>query len=174
MENIRHFSIPLKGLKDGNHSFQFEVDDHFFRFFENQEIHEGNFMVFLEFDKKPGVSVMEFVLEGHARMNCDRCLEPINLPIHGEFRLLLKFGDEEESNDEVMYVDAEISILPLGQLIYEFIILSIPLVRTYNCQDEDPRPCNLDALQKLESNTELPTEVSSIWDGLKDINFDSN
>ena len=174
MENTSHFSIPYKGLNDGNHRFQFEVDDQFFQHFDNDEINNGRFVIDLDFDKKQGVSVMEFELNGYAGMNCDRCMERIQLPIHGHFRMLMKFGNEDDSTDEVMYVDPDISILHLGQLIYEFILLSIPMVKVYNCENDDPRPCNLDILNKLDSETEQPNPTSSIWDSLRGINFESN
>jgi uncharacterized metal-binding protein YceD (DUF177 family) len=175
MDIMKHFSIPFKGLKNGDHRFQFEIGDDFFKHYENDVITNGQFNVWLDFEKKDNMSIMQFSIEGISAMNCDRCMEIIQLPIQGKYDLLLKFGDEEDSNEEVMYVDPDISILPLGQLMYEFILLSIPITKVYNCQEDNPRPCNDEILDKLEyDDNGLPPTSNSIWDNLKGIDFDNN
>ena len=137
-------------------------------------IKKGNFIIDLDLEKKTGVSVMEFHLEGHAEMNCDRCMEIIQLPVKGDYRMLLKYGDEEESNEEILYIDPEMSTLHLAKLIYEYILLSVPIVKVYNCEDEVPRPCNMEVLNKLNANENVPSEEASVWDSLKGINFEDN
>ena len=173
MEYMDHFSIPFKGLNDGDHKFQFEVEKVFFQHFKNDVVKDGTLQVILNLEKRPGISVLEFSIGGTIHSECDRCMEPINLPISGEYRLLLKFG-EEESNEEVMYVDPDVSILNFGQMIYEYIILSIPMIKTYNCEEEDPRPCNMAILDKLEEDHKKDSDTSGIWDSLKGMKFENN
>lgn len=173
MDVLSHFLIPLKGLKDGKHHLQFEVDNDFFRHFENEEIDNGHFKVTLELEKKPGVSELLFHLEGFSRMPCDRCLEEIKLPISGDFKMLLKYGDEE-SNEEVIFIDPETPHFSVAELIYEYILLSIPMIKIYNCEEDNPRPCNVEVLEKLEEEAEHAEKSNTIWDALKGINFEEN
>ncbi len=173
MDVLSHFLIPIKGLKDGKHLLQFDIDDNFFQHFENDEINNGHFSVDLELEKKPGVSELLFHFEGFSRMPCDRCLEEIKLPISGDFKLLLKYGDEE-SNEEVIYIDPETPNFSVAKLIYEYILLSIPMIKVYNCEDDDPRPCNIEVLEKLENEADQAEKSNAVWDALKDINFEEN
>lgn len=174
MEYMEHFSVPFKGLNDGDHKFRFEVDKVFFQRFQNDLVTDGQLEVILDLEKRPGVSTLQFTIRGTIKSDCDRCMELINLPIKGEYRLLLKFGDKEDNNEEVIYVDPDISILNFGQMIYEYIILSIPMIKTYDCENVEPRPCNMAVLNKLEEDQNDDSPSDGIWDSLRGMKFENN
>ena len=173
MEYMEHFSIPFKGLNDGDHRFQFEIDKSFFLHFKNDMVQDGNMQVIFDLDKKPGVSTMQFDIKGSIFTDCDRCMEKISMVIDRHFSMLLKYGEEEEGNEDVMYIDPDLSHLNVGQIIYEFIILSIPMIKT--CDDEfiESKTCNQEVLKRLE-NDQNNTGSSGIWDSLKGIKFENN
>ncbi|NJN33387.1 MAG: hypothetical protein HC817_03165 [Saprospiraceae bacterium] len=47
MDNLKEFSIPIKGLKTGVHEFNFHIEKSFFEQFEGSAIQDGDFQVHL-------------------------------------------------------------------------------------------------------------------------------
>ncbi len=170
---MKHLSIPYKGLNDGKHELVFEVTDTFFDHYDNKVINNGHFAIKVEIDKRPRITETLWTIEGKTKVNCDRCLEKINLPIQGAYRLLIKLSEEETSDDEVMYISPDASVIKISDLIYEYIVLSVPTIKVYDCEEENPQPCNLEVLDKLENRLSAESG-SSLWEDLKGINFDNN
>ena len=46
------YNIPLSGLKEGRHTFDFEIGKEFFEEFEESEIKEGSLKAYVEMDKR--------------------------------------------------------------------------------------------------------------------------
>lgn len=172
MNVLSHFSVPYKGLGNGIHHLNFTVDSAFFKEFEGSHIDNGNFDVDVELDKRHDHSILFFSIEGETKTSCDRCLSQIHLPVYGDFELHVKLGENEESNDEIMFIHPETSILNLAQVIYEFILLSVPIIKVYDCENDSKPPCNFEVLNKLNGSQEEPKDKQgNIWDSLKDIDF---
>jgi uncharacterized metal-binding protein YceD (DUF177 family) len=102
-------------------------------------------------------------------------LADIDLPIVSSNILYLKtFADEAEilaDDEDVIYIHKTESKLNLSQAIYEFIILSIPAIKTYDCEADENPPCDYDVIDKIGS--EEMTKKSSIWDSLKNLDLDN-
>ena len=172
-KGLKYFSIPLKGLKNGNHHFQFDVQSDFFEHFENEVVNSGSFLVDFQLFKEDNVSTMVFDVSGKIDTICDRCTADIQLPVAGNFTLLLKYGEESNSTDEVLFIDPETSLLSLADIIYECIILSIPITKIYDCEKEKVVPCNEEVLEKLDQENE-EIKASSVWDSLKNLDLNDN
>lgn len=172
MNVLDHFSIPYKGMGNGIHTLKFSVDTDFFKEFEDSHIDNGNFEVDVELDKRHDHSILLFEIKGKTKTSCDRCLSPINLPLYGNFKLHVKHGENEESNDEIMFIHPETSILNLSQVVYEYISLSMPIIKVYDCDLEETPPCNFKVLNRLyKEEKEDSEEEKSVWDSLKNIDF---
>lgn len=171
-----HFSLPYSGMKDGYHKYVFEADDSFFAEFENSPIEKGKFQIAVEVDKRQGLSDMTIHVDGHVSAICDRCLAAINLPITGVYNLLLKVKNEGDPyDDEVIYLREDEPSLYLGQVIYEFICLSLPLINRYDCESEKPSPCNDAVLKKLNeaANTNTISVDENVWKALKGLDTEN-
>ena len=168
------YTLPIKGLKDGMHHFTYEVDVAFFATFPDSTVKEANIQLEVQLDKRPNLMVFDFDFSGTVSTPCDRCLAAINLPIQGQNRLLVKFGEEEEEleDEDVVLIPRETSQWNIAQFVYEYLLLAVPLIKTYDCTAEEPVPCDLDTLDRLEGKgDQQPTEASQdnpIWDALKD------
>ena len=172
MNVLDHFSVPYKGMGNGIHEFNFDVDSEFFKEFEDSHIDNGKFKVNVEIDKRHDHSILLFDIEGYTDTSCDRCLAPIALPLYGDFKLHVKHGEDEGSNDEIMFIHPETSILNLAQIIYEYILLSMPIIKVYDCEEDKLPPCNFEVLNKLENTQdETSQEQSNVWDSLKDLDL---
>ncbi len=175
MNVLSEYSIPISGLKNGLHSFDFQLDSGFFSHFPDSLIKEGNFKVRLNFDKRTDLYEMTFDYKGHFQTPCDRCLAAINLPIKGSNHLIIKFSDEFKEEAEIIYVPPRTQQLNVAKYLYEFICLSIPLIKAYNCEEEEKKPCDKKMLaylvQENEEREDAPSKSNPLWDQLKDVKF---
>ncbi len=165
MERFKEFSIPLSGLKPGSHEYHFEMGPEYFSHFENSPIAEGRFIAEVLMDRRQDLAVLDFRIEGSYACSCDRCLAPIVLPVQTEYRVILKFEEGKEEED-VIYVDPQASEWNAARLIYELIIMAMPLTNVYDCKGI---PCNREVLEKLKNIETTPEGDASIWEDLKKI-----
>jgi uncharacterized metal-binding protein YceD (DUF177 family) len=168
------YTLPIKGLQDGTHTFDYEVDAAFFATFTDSPVQEAAITLAVRLDKRPSLLVLDFDFVGTIGTPCDRCLADIHLPVAGNNRLLVKYGeDSDEGDDEdVVYIARDTSQWNIAQFVYEYILLAVPLIKTYDCAADDPQPCDLETLERLEADAadEAPEtpEDNPIWDALKD------
>jgi uncharacterized protein len=176
MSILDHFSLPFSGMKDGFHVYDFEVENDFFKSFEHSPIQDGRFQITVEADKRPGITDLDIIIDGHIGTTCDRCLADINLPVYGEYHLVVKISDEVSDDDEIIFLPADQPKLYLAQVFYELICVSLPLINTYDCEYDTPKPCNEDILSKIslpELEEKEEPKNGNIWGDLKGILPDS-
>jgi uncharacterized protein len=172
MDALAQFTIPVSGLHDGPHEYDFSVDGAFFEQFPESPIKDGQVSVHLVFDKRPDMFTMDFHLEGMVKTDCDRCLEEFDLPIEDDQMLLVKFDDKEWEDAEIIYILKDTPRLNVALYIYEFIVLAVPIVKTHDDAEEKCDPEMLKFLQQ-ESEGEGPPAASPVWDALKGIQSDN-
>jgi uncharacterized protein len=175
MNPLIEFKLPLQGLKSGLHEFKFKVGKSFFEHFENELISDGAFDISLQMERRPDLMVLDFSLEGFMKTPCDRCLEEIKLPMEGQNRQMVKFTDELQDEDsEVIFMPENTPEFDVSHLVYEFILLSVPLIKVYDCEQDENAPCNPEMLKKLgmlrdNKTSEEKAEENPIWDVRKKI-----
>ncbi len=172
MNDLKEYLIPFAGLKIGKHQFDYQLDNTFFQCFDYDEFNNASIKVTVVLEKKSSMLELDFKHKGTINVPCDVSGEEFDLPIKGKFRLLVKFG--EEFNDE----NEELLILPHGefqfsvaQYIYETIVLSIPLKRVHPGIKDGSL---IEVIEKLESlapnankNEEIKEEIDPRWENLK-------
>lgn len=158
MDALRPFVIPISGLHLGQHEYRFEVGKEFFDSFEDPVVTDGEFVVDLLLDKRSRLLVLDFEVEGAEFTQCDRCLNPIHLPVSGEYRLYVKFGEGVEDEPDVVFIEEGAIELDVSQFVYEYISLSAPMVKVYDCDNDPEPPCNFEVLAKLEAAEETDDE----------------
>jgi uncharacterized metal-binding protein YceD (DUF177 family) len=178
MSYLDHFSLPYKGLKDGLHRFQFEANDTYFACFEDSPVPSGKILVDLNLDKRSRTSILDFTLSGYVDTECDRCLANIRLPIHGKYTLHVKISvdDHDDIGDDIIFLHPDAAKLDLAVSIYEMIVLSLPMIKAYDCEKDDPKPCNEEILAKIgvtsDENSKLQEDSQSLWSDLLNLNLD--
>lgn len=172
MKALAEFSIPVKGLGLGIHTFDFQLDDKFFAQFENSQITKGAIQVKTYFDKRADMYVFTFDWQGTTNAVCDRCLTAIQLPLKGAEQLVIKFAEVEREEVDVVYIPMDTSHFNIARYLYEYVSLSLPLIKVYDCEDEAEPPCDeemLDRLYEDDAAEEAPT-TNPVWDVLKNLN----
>jgi len=160
MDVLRPFVIPLSGLQSGQHTYRYDVGSDFFAAFEEPVIEEGAFVVGLLLDKRERLMILDFSVEGFEFTDCDRCLNPIRLPVSGSYRLFIKFGESSEEEPDVVFIPEGTVELDVSQFVYEFIGLSLPMVKVYDCDLDEVPPCNFEVLDRLERGEDIGKEES--------------
>jgi len=126
------YSINIVGLSNKQHQFHYDLGGEFFKEYGSDLVSEGSFEVDLLLDKHETFLETEFKIKGTARLICDRSLEPFDYPIKSMARIMFKYGEkDEEISDEIVIIQRDTATLELGQYIYEFIALAIPLKKLH-------------------------------------------
>ena len=171
MDALAHFTIPVSGLHNGPHEYDFSIDRSFFQCFPESPILDGTVAVHFIFDKSPDMYTMTFQLEGTVKTACDRCLEEFDLPIEDDQTLLVKFDEKEWEDADIIYVLRDTPRLNVALYIYEFINLAVPITKTHDDADEECDPEMLKFLQ--QENEDEPNDSSAVWDALKGLQNDN-
>ena len=173
MNVLDQFSIPVSGLRNGLHGYDFSIREDFFQAFEESPIKNGNVDVHLDFDKREDMYIMLFSFEGEVEVTCDRCLDLFDLPIEDRQSLMVKFDEEPWEDAEVVFILKGTPSLNVARYIYEFINLAVPMTKTHDDAGDD---CNPEMLKYLgQQEEETPDEPTSnpFKDALKDLNFEN-
>jgi uncharacterized metal-binding protein YceD (DUF177 family) len=142
--------IPLIGLKEGRHTFSFEIGNEFFEGFEESEIKEGSLFSNIELDKQSSHCDIVFKVTGWVKINCDRCLEMFSQPVECENRLILKTGKNWNTDDpDIITIPADEHELDIRQYLYEFIHLALPIQRIHPDSKDGKSTCNPEMLNRI-------------------------
>ena len=171
MKSKRDYIILFVGLKVGFHEFEFEIRDAFFEELEYSIIQKGDAHVKLRLEKKETMLIGEFSVSGLVFTSCDRCNDPVEVPVNGSFRLIYKFGDEVSDDETLIVLPDEAYELDVRQNIYELITVSLP-ARLVHPKGE----CNEERLELLQKYSGRSEEINDYedWDEEEDEDWEED
>ncbi|MFY9150728.1 MAG: DUF177 domain-containing protein [Prolixibacteraceae bacterium] len=169
MSILSFYNIAFKGLSQGKHIFDYEIDDKFLKAFEGGVIDEGRINVRLTLEKQSSLMVLWFEIKGNVRVQCDRCLEMYDQRIKSKERIFVKFGEKEFSDgDDVIWVSVNDYQLNVAQLIYEFVCLAVPIKKIHPKDENGNSGCDPEMIEKLNKYVIKEDEKNnSVWNDLK-------
>lgn len=169
MNTGHDYILPIAGLSIGYHDFEYNIDDKFFDNFEFSEVKKGNVKVNLNVEKHEREFILTFNFAGSVFIPCDRCNDEYEQSIENEVVIYLKYGHGyEEESDDVIVIPSEEGEFDVASLIYEYIILSLPIHRVH----QDVSECNQEIIQYLESTANQIVEDDEIdprWKCLEEL-----
>lgn len=173
MKQLKEFTIPFVGLKQGEHHFDFKIDNTFFTHFEYDEFNEAEVSADVLLAKKSNALEFHFTVDGFVNVNCDLSNEPYNQKIQGDHHLVVNFGNEfNDEDDALLIVPHGTYEVNIQQYLYELVILSLPAKRVHPGVADGT--LNSEILEKLKELT--PKDIEEIssenetdprWDELK-------
>ncbi len=126
------FDIDIFKLADGKHTFEFDFDSSFFGLFEESVVDNGRGLIRVELERAPALMTLTFHLDGEVELICDRSLDKFMMPLHEVNEVRVKYGDHwEELSEDLLLIPADTQKLDVGQLVYEFISLAIPMKKLH-------------------------------------------
>jgi uncharacterized metal-binding protein YceD (DUF177 family) len=165
---MSRFGINIIGLGFRAHAFEYRLNDSFFEEFGKELVAGGEFEVKVVLDKHETFIDADFSITGFARLVCDRSLEQFDQPLNIQKRIMFKYGQEAaELSDEIVVIPRDLATLELGQLIYEFIAIEIPMKKLHpRFRDEEK---NDDSPGKIvyQSDKGDDNEPDPRWEKLK-------
>lgn len=175
MKIHNQYIIPLTGQKEGQHDFEFKIENEFFDEYPIIEASGGSLIADVKMMKKKTFLSFDVLLQGNIRLQCDRCLEYYDQDIEFKGSFFAKYSDnpeKEEISDDVIFIHHEEHEIDLKQYLYESISLSIPYKRVHPEVNGLPT-CNKDMLKYINNYPENKDNLGTnpIWDKLKDLNI---
>ena len=173
MCSLEPLKIDLKGLKQGLNSFEFDLDDAYFKAIDAPEVHRGNVHLALSVERVGDFFTFVFKEKGVVVIPCDICLDDMEQEIEAENELAAKFGEEYSEGDDCVIVAENEGMLDIAWLAYEFIALAIPIRHVHT-----PGKCNPAMISVIEQHTaarsgeEMEETVDPRWSKLQNLKLE--
>src|ERR1035437_9907756 len=100
MQTRKEYIIQFVGLSAGTHLYDFNVGEKFFKSFEYSEIKKADIKVKLALLKQSTMMVFQFEISGTVKTACDRCAAEFDLPVNGNFKLIVKAGGSDTGSED--------------------------------------------------------------------------
>ncbi len=172
MKNLVEYLIPFKGLSIGKHDYKFHVQDTFFKALESEVVEKGDLQVDMVLDKESRLISVDIDIKGELSLVCDRCLEYFKFPIDISYTQIYKFGTPPDNqDDDIIYISEKEHQIDVSLLIYENILLQIPIKKVHPDDENGESTCNKDQIELLQSLRKQP-KADPRWDVLKSIKFE--
>ncbi len=161
--------IPLHGATRKGQEFDFELNDRFLDEFGRNVLEGVDCKASLYVVQKGDWIEVQCAIQGNARVQCDRCLDDLFLPVDVNETLTIRFdaAPEEVVNDDdnTIILREGTSEMDLAQTLYDLVCVSLPM-----CRVHPEGECNPDALSRLSNEEDEAKEpVNTPFSGLKDL-----
>ncbi len=148
----QEYIIDYKTLESGIYEFDYHIDKEFFSMFDEPMVQDGNADVHAAMRVSSAGLDIQLTITGTLCVECDRCLEPFDMPIDASYDLVVKYGDHTtplDEADDVITIGADDDFLDLRQHIYEYVILSLPARRVHPDAPDGTPGCDPDMLAHI-------------------------
>ncbi len=148
----QEYIIDYKTLESGIYEFDYHIDKEFFSMFDEPMVQDGNADVHAAMRVSSAGLDIQLTITGTLCVECDRCLEPFDMPIDASYDLVVKYGDHTtplDEADDVITIGADDDFLDLRQHIYEYVILSLPARRIHPDAPDGSPGCDPDMLAHI-------------------------
>ncbi|MBQ0074846.1 MAG: DUF177 domain-containing protein [Prevotella sp.] len=146
MFSLETMDIDLLALKEDSYEASVMLDKDFFLSLDDAQIQDGRVNAKLLIRK---AATEEFTLtisvEGTVMVQCDLCLEDMEQPVKAESSYIVKLGQNPSEDEDIIIVDENEGILSTAWLVYETIVLAIPIKHVHA-----PGKCNDAMIKKLQ------------------------
>jgi uncharacterized metal-binding protein YceD (DUF177 family) len=181
MKELKEFTIPFVGLKEGEHTFNFAVERSFFEHFGYEDFNSSNIQLDVLLNKK--TTLLEFTLhyKGTVNVPCDITDEPYDQEVSGEYHFVVKFGHTfDDENEDLLIIPHGSHQVNIQQYVYESLVLAVPIRKVHPGVENGTMRSEI--LDKLEELSPKPVEDNSVkksntdprWDKLKKLLTDKN
>lgn len=175
MKVTNEFLIPFTGLKLGKHQFDYQISQKFFESYAYCDFENCAVDVKVVLDKKSTFMELSLKHKGTVFVPCDVTGEQFDLPVKGAIKVVVKFGDEfNNENEELLILPHGEHQIDITQYVYELIVLSVPPKRVHpGVKDGSLKNEALEKLSvtsvKTKETTQEEENIDPRWDKLKQL-----
>jgi uncharacterized protein len=167
-DGVKGFSVNIVGLSFKAHTFDFKLDDSFFGQYGTEIVSSGHLDAEVVLDKHETFIEANFSIKGHVTLTCDRSLEPFEEPVNINKKVMFKYGETPgEMSDEIIIISRDAAMLELGQLMYEFIVVAIPIKKLHPRFRAEEAEIEGEGKIVYRASTENEPPVDPRWEALK-------
>jgi uncharacterized metal-binding protein YceD (DUF177 family) len=173
---LKFTEIKISGLKEGKHSFHFDLDTRFLAEFSKEIFDKPVLSADVILHLTETMIRAELSLTGQVQLICDRSGDAFMFPVNQKITYFLKFGEkEEEISDELCTISKERTSIDFDQLVYDTVALSIPLKKLHPGFAESEKENTGDGkivFSSSDPETENPEKeelADPRWQKLKDL-----
>lgn len=176
MNALEQYKIDLVSLKNQDYTFTFTVNHHFFQTMQTDLVEKGALTAKVSLRKSDLMIALEFQIDGSLELICDRSLEPFEYPVSLQERLILQFGDREETlDDELEIIPYQAQSISLAQYLYEYIAMAVPMKKLHpkfaDEEDDDAEVKLIYSSSTDQSDSQQEnTQADPRWEALKKLN----
>lgn len=124
-------TLDLRAKYNTPDTIEYHVTDSDFEAVENSLANGGDLMAKVVVSSCSVGLDVKIAISGIVRVECDRCLEDMNINVNVEENLKIQFTNDGEDSEDVICVADSQKELDLWPTIYDYIVLSIPLTHTH-------------------------------------------
>lgn len=171
-KKLREYKINIFSLENKLHELEFDISN---KLFENQEyslVEKGNGTCHLSLQKSETMMNLHFNLDVKVELTCDRSLDTFLYPISLEEDIIIKFGEDEyDLSENVFVIRKESDSINVGDFLYEFINVAIPMKKLHPRYDDDLNDDQPDLVYTSNDSADQSAEkeemVDPRWEALK-------
>lgn len=157
------YSVHIQGLSCTTHRFQYDFGDAFFSRYGAGLLSKGLFHAEVTLDKRETFIEATFQMKGTVKLICDRSLDEFDHPMNIDRKIIFKFGNEnKEISEDVLMIHRHTDTLHLGQYMFEFIGLAVPMKRLHPRYQAEDEPEGI-----IFTSGEQKEETDPRWEALR-------
>lgn len=150
--------IDIKGIGTGEYEYKFLLGNSFFESFGGDLVVGAELEVDFIVTRSADWIKVDCSASGQVDVECDRCLADLTIPVDMEKSFTVKFifsAEEDEYGDDVIVLSGDNSELDMRQIVYDYVILSLPLKKVHLDGECDPvMVAKMKVIQKENINIE--------------------
>ncbi|MCQ2958923.1 MAG: DUF177 domain-containing protein [Bacteroidales bacterium] len=163
------YTIPLQTLKEGKYDEILRITKEFIEKQQMDGVYDADLNVNVHFVKQKDLHTLSLKMKGTISVACDRCLDIFQLPIQMDQDMVVKVGEKDDEladAENVIVIAPDETEIGLSPIIYEMIMLSIPLKKVH----KNEKDCNSNVVSYLKQKKKKNEEKTDPrWDSLKDM-----
>ena len=132
MNKLKLYDIKFSGLKNGTHTYTFNINNTFFEIFDFDEYNHSMLDVDIELVKNENMLEFSMHTQGSVNVPCDVSGEYFDQQVEGDIDFIVKFGDKfNDDNENLITIPYNAHTFNIAQQIYELILLNVPNKRVH-------------------------------------------
>lgn len=125
---LREFNVDLASLRDGHYEEDYRIGRQFFEDMENCDVLGADVEVHLDIEVRHESYDCRFHFAGRMEVPCDRCLDPVEVPVDTDYHVVVRYGEEyDDSQEDLLVLPWQETSLNVAGIIYDTLLLAIPL-----------------------------------------------